>query len=1286
MAKIKNTNSFTSKKHERELIPGNKTDNNLAKSRIIDRKFGRDEDIIETHIYPLKGNSPISSNYNFTEYTFPHHLTDSLSSEINLDPQGILNKEGLTSGKYRLIVNIHRNKIYNTESSPFKIIEISPSRSEIRVIAPDKSNNSVNRSVGGFISEMGTSVFFKEFIISFKKDIHLVGINIALNKLGDKTEILIKLSNPLPSNIKKGSVFNIREEITHPIQLDVDLGAPKIRDTSIPLQGPNFKIDIRLNNSVPSGFKNYDEILEYSLTSSYNNLLSQLENREIPEISYDYIRPVSESSEEIPTHFENFVHFSSATERLRNFEYKLKLIELYDDQIKDIGNITGPTSESVSVLNNKESINSKRSKLIVGLDGYEQYLYYTSGTYAWPKTNNTKPYTLYSVTSSEAKTWLGDDRDTFPLYGGQLLSASIFDRQNDHSLSNLTPKHITDNTDNDFYKTFCNMVGQHFDQIWTHIHHLTEINDSHHTKGISKDLVYYQLKSLGLDTFDQFENSNLIEYILGEGSTGSVFYDTPVSQSYITASNAGSIPKGDITKAIWKRLYHNAPYLLKTKGTERGLKALMSCYGVPSTLLNVKEYGGSTSDKTTYKTFSYEKGSLALSGSAGASEYLIRADWAAHARANDDRNKAITLRIKPERTTNYDVIALSLGDTITDVGGFQLHLEASSSGIDVHEVGDNTLYGRLNVKQNGASREVSPYFPLYNGEFWNIYLQEDKGNGIELQFGALQANHLKNIHHIKGGGWGGSPFNTSWGKNASQGSTYLFAGAYHYTGAIQELRTYWGETLSDSTLKKQALEPFMYAGNTISSSYENLVARYPLGSNDQENFNSHTPNENITARSSTAGVTNTTYIWEEVIETHHLPSPDTVGASMTSEKVRIDTGTINDDILSSTIKSENSTLDRQPQDFEDLGVFFSPTTEINEDIIYTLGAFRLDDYIGSPLPSTQTADNYSDLKDIRDVYFKKVDRKYNYWDYIKLIQQIDHTLFKLIEQWVPMKANLKTGLLIEPHYLERNKFAREVPVIDYGQTMTQGSYSTLDFQIDPERQFTLDGSAVITTNNLSKDERIQSTLSTTFNPLPSPATETNNPSILFESTNGDIVYYQITSSLDYKNSPGPGNVTTLNSHPVVYFYAASGDLPSGPTGSMEQLSSAISYQNQNISTVNDGVNILTLTQNAGGPKGDTHVAQVYVLTGTIQNPSIFQFSGGKNNPKKEIGTNVTIDIDDYILDEQQEATQAPIQPYTTTKPEGYKKYTSNTLLGNATKGKLSTNYYRSLDKGKELDY
>ena len=1177
--------------------------NNSVASRELSRKFGYPEDIVELHIYNSNGNL-LSSDYDFKNYSFPEGTLGSLSTELNISPNNILEEKGFTSGKYKIILNIQRKKIFNVSANPFSLKEISNSRQELRVTTT-KPNSDLDPNARSFIGEIESSIFFKDFILNFGDDQNILGVNILLNTHPNKHELLIKLLEPLPSNINLRDTFSIREEITNPITFNIDLGEPQILDTSIPLQGPNFKIDVRSNNSIPSSFKSYDDVLEYNLTSSYQNLLSKLEENEVPEITYDYIRPVSESLEaiDIPTHFENFVHFSSAVERLKNFEYKVKLIELYDSQLVDINNITGDTSSSISVLNNKNSINTKKTNLLKGLDGYEYFLYYTSGAYAWPKSDLTTPYTLYSVSSSEAQTWLGSEKDTYPSYGGQLLSASIFDRQNDYALVELIPHHITDNPSNNFYKTFINMIGHHFDQIWTHIDHLTKINDTHQTKGISKDLVYFQLKSLGIDTFDQFENSSLTEYILGKSqannSVGSFqigtftvggndqnFYDTPFNATMVTASNEGSIPKGDITKNIWKRLYHNAPYLLKTKGTERGLKALMSCYGVPSTLLNVKEYGGSTSDKTTYQTFSYEKSGLALQGDSGTSGYFIKTGFTSGSNIPSDfnvTNKTIQFRIKPLRSEdNYHLITLSGSHVGTShFPEFDpILILKPYIGNDISSSGDSKNYGRLELYQSGALEAFTSYFPAYNSKFWNIHMGS---NGSNIEFGAYQSNFNKNTSYYTGTSDGTPSAVVSFYKSA--GSSFAYIGGMpsnshtfydnlddlRYSGSIQEVRYHFGEVLSHDTLTKHALEPFMYAGNTITSSYEGLVLRLPLGSNDIEDSSSFHPQIDTAFLGMEGGVSSsmTTQQWEEVIETHHLPTPDTVGASMTSEKVRIDTGTINDDILSSKIKSETSTLDRQPQDFEDLGVFFSPATEINEDIIYTLGAFRMDDYIGSPLPSVQTADDYADLKDLKDTYFKKVNRRYNYWDYIKLIQQIDHTLFKIIEQWVPMKANLKTGLLIEPHYLERNKFAREVPVIDYGQTMNANSYQTFEFQIDPEKAFSLEGSPV-STNNLK--------------------------------TVGKIYYNSTIGEFEVGNS-----------------------------------------------------------------KIDTD----YSTVGT----------------REEIGTNVTINVSSYILDEPQIGAQAPITPYSGSQPVGYVAYRSNTLLGNITKGKISSRYYRSLNtNGKEIEY
>ena len=135
-------------------------------------------------------------------------------------------------------------------------------------------------------------------------------VNLRLNKRASKYEVIFKTLNPLPSNIDVFDQFRIAEDITDKISLDVDLGLGTLSDLTIPLKGPNFKIDTRLLNSVPSSFKNYDEILDYTVTSSFENLLSKLgPNLESIDVPYDYIRPVSESfegeSDDTPFHFEN---------------------------------------------------------------------------------------------------------------------------------------------------------------------------------------------------------------------------------------------------------------------------------------------------------------------------------------------------------------------------------------------------------------------------------------------------------------------------------------------------------------------------------------------------------------------------------------------------------------------------------------------------------------------------------------------------------------------------------------------------------------------------------------------------------------------------------------------------------------------------------------------------------------------------------------------------------------------------------------------------------------------
>ena len=68
--------------------------------------------------------------------------------------------------------------------------------------------------------------------------------------------------------------------------------------------------------------------------------------------------------------------------------------------------------------------------------------------------------------------------------------------------------------------------------------------------------------------------------------TGFEFVDTLIS-----ASN-DVISMDDTNKSLYKRIYHNIPYLLKSKGTLTGLRALITSYGIPDTILKISEFGG----------------------------------------------------------------------------------------------------------------------------------------------------------------------------------------------------------------------------------------------------------------------------------------------------------------------------------------------------------------------------------------------------------------------------------------------------------------------------------------------------------------------------------------------------------------------------------------------------------------------------------------------------------------------------------------------------------------------
>jgi hypothetical protein len=1015
-------------------------DRNLLNPEERQNSFGNENDFVELHVYDSI-DQRILSLPNFTNYNLPELLTEDTETfnEIIINPDSVLRNLGFNQGQYSIILNCVKQEIGSNIENILFIENISPSRTEIRArLLPEFENRNTQTQINSLAlsfdtEDGGAERYFKDFALNFDNNIILTGVNFIIET--DKT-FLIKLYEPIPVDINEKTSFRIVRELIDPVKYIVNLEPPEADLNTIELKGPNLRIDTRLNSSIPTSYKTYNDILNYTSTSSLHDVINAL-SQSIP-ISIEYNNPNTPSGYT----FEKFTHFGSAEEKLRNFNYKLELIELYTSKSEVVENVSNYNLIPSLTSERQKNINLK-DKIINNFDGFERFLYFSSGTYSWPKSNSTKPYINSAPTASEALTWLGSINPNSVYYGGQLLSASLYDQQNPYILRNTLPTYILDNPQNTEAVTFTDMLGQYFDNIWIYIENITDKNFANNdiNQGISKNLVFNALQERGIPAFDQFENSNLFEYLLGSNSAGNFQYQAPVSQSMISASNDGSIPKGDISKEVWKRLYHNAPYLLQTKGTERGIKALISCYGIPETILHVKEYGGPTTNLGNIRTFSYKKHSKMTSPAAGET---VLSDTQI-----PNTTKTLQVRFLPTKgsTTAFDVMSIvppsSTNDVVIGISQSIDPTKGINSGSFAHLV---IASGSLADSSAGRIKAISSSLlgPIFNGEVWNLSVRLNSGSSEGNTVEAFATNTAldKSIYVLSCSIELPNFFtdltaatNTIIAGNSNPIGSHTTVGTLinPFTGSIQEYRA-WTEKLTKNTIVTQSLSPFNYNGNNVSSSFESLIQRLSLGSNNQtivSGQQNQAPNVAMHSLHVANIVAGTTVV--PIEETHHLTTPDTVGSTMVSEKVRFDSGSVNDNILSPFIMSEESTLDRQPLDYSTLGVFFSPTFEINEDIVNTLGPFSMDDYIGDP--RHLASGSYPDLKTLKDIYDQKLERRYNFFDYIKTIQYIDHTLFKVIEQFAPAKANLKTGLVIEPHYLERNKFSFGNP--DFSQISIQ---------------------------------------------------------------------------------------------------------------------------------------------------------------------------------------------------------------------------------------------------------
>ena len=578
-------------------IPGyenfSQADLNLIQQYQINNLFDTNKHFVELYITDLAGNI-IESDVNYTSYKLlgtAQSAGKQGASILTIDPIQDSKTYGYDNGGIKLLYHF-LNDLYTLDktTTQFYISAISPDRTELQLQNLNLTNEQIVQFTTTIKDRLAAQSYFSEFRLDFGDNDLFIGINIDILLVGDNQTVVVKLYEPLPDTYNEKSTLSIVETISDSVAFEVDTIYQFPEEAPNTLRPANFNLDLTDNQVIPTSYLGYNDLFSYPVNNT-NNQLYSLVSEKGAELSINH------------TDYSDFVHFSSAYERLLNFKYKLQLIESYSSSL---ALVQGATSQSIGLTGSVSYYETLITGVVNNFDHYERFLYYQSSSYAWPKSNSTQPYINYPSTSSQAITW----------YANQLATANGYDLSNGSLLINSIPTYLRDDPNNENYLTFIHMIGQHFDNLWIYAKAVTDKYDGDNRldHGISKDLVGEALRNFGVKLYTSNKSiEDLFGSFIGQGyQSGSEDINT-----YITGSITGSgLPTQDVsfddyTKEVQKRIYHNLPFIVKTKGTERGVRALINCFGIPADILKIKLYGGrNTDERPFYGDFKYFTGSL----------------------------------------------------------------------------------------------------------------------------------------------------------------------------------------------------------------------------------------------------------------------------------------------------------------------------------------------------------------------------------------------------------------------------------------------------------------------------------------------------------------------------------------------------------------------------------------------------------------------------------------------------------------------------------------------------
>ena len=524
--------------------------------------------------------------------------------------------------------------------------------------------------------------------------------------------VVYKTYEPLPDDVNKGDQVYVVREMLPPLMETVELVGYAQEDEEVQVLIPrdNLPQDSPITKRATE-FKTYDD-----LVTTDDRLKDEIEDKFLKEtaveLSVDY------------SQYENFINFSSAEKRLKNFKYKIEQIE---KQTQLSSSFVGVTNASVDLKIHHDNIRDIKNNF----DGYEKYLYNTKSTYvtsslgefndaSWPKNGSgtyEDPYKPVSSSHLDFTDWYGSISNKT----GQLYSASFYDTNNGNRLVNLLPDHVRNDRENIEFLDFMDMIGQQFDELWSYIKSMSDITDRRFDleDGFSKDLVFNLSKSLGWTTQDGKDLLDLSRYGFGRKLSGT-------SYSLYTSGSLSSPTEADVSKEITKRLIASMPFILKSKGTKASIKAILNCYGIPSTILNIREYGGMDVDVKRAPFETKRRFTKALGFRSGQ---YVSSSWADDSTTS---RKPETIELRFRSVSGSDQVLIQKDD---------------NWAIKLKDNGSTDNLGTVSFVLSGSTghKEVSSsLLPVFDGDYYSLMLKKEKVDEELFSFTSFETSSLFN--------------------------------------------------------------------------------------------------------------------------------------------------------------------------------------------------------------------------------------------------------------------------------------------------------------------------------------------------------------------------------------------------------------------------------------------------------------------------------------------------------------------------------------------------------------